>query len=261
MKKLQISLMVLLFSIIGKAQEFKFEFTGGKNPSIKFGKLNDVKFLHEISPDFWKNMMMPGGVNEELRQRKSYDYTSGFNTYEKENYTNLIDFISSEITVISNQKSSSMQNTSLLLSPQQKLLLSNADLNSDINIKIKFKIKKQPYDSPEFVSKIKTGEINIAVIPDQEAEFPGGYKQATAYLTNNFINPVGAKNAAAINAKFTINEVGQIVNVQLMYQAKDNKINLLILDVLKKMPKWKPAMILNGTRVSQDFYVAFGGGC
>jgi len=57
MKKLQISLIALLFSLLGNSQEFKFEFTGGKNPSIKFGKLNDVKFLHEISPDFWKNIM------------------------------------------------------------------------------------------------------------------------------------------------------------------------------------------------------------
>jgi len=261
MRKLQISLMVFLFSIIGKAQEFKYEFTGGKNPSIKFGKLNDVKFLREISPDFWKNMTINGDVNKELRQRKSYDYTNGFNTYEKDNYTNLIDFISSEITVISNKKATSILNTSLLLSSQQKLLLNNADLNSDINIKIKFKIKKQSYDSPEFVSKIETGEINIAVIPDQEAEFPGGYKQATAYLTNNFINVFGAKKAAAIDAKFTVNEIGQIINVQLMYLAKDNKINMLIIDVLKKMPKWKPAMILNGIKVSQEFYVAFGGGC
>lgn len=261
MKKLQISLILLLFSIIGKAQEFKFEFTGGKSPSIKFGKLNDVKLLHEISPDFWKNMMMSRDVEAELRQRKSYDYAKGFNTYDEYNYNNLIDFISSEITVISNKKATSIQNTSLLLSSQQKLILNNADLNSDINIKIKFKIKKQPYDSPEFVSKIESGEINIAVIPDQEAEFPGGYKQATAYFSNNFIDVVGAKKAAAIDAKFTVNEIGQITDVQLMYLAKDNKINLLIMDVLKKMPKWKPAMILNGTRVSQEFYIAFGGGC
>ena len=96
------------------------------------------------------------------------------------------------------------------MSSQQKLILNNADLNSDINIKIKFKIKKQPYDSPEFVSKIESGEINIAVIPDQEAEFPGGYKQATAYFSNNFIDVVGAKKAAAIDAKFTVNEIGQI---------------------------------------------------
>lgn len=261
MKNLQISLILLLFTIIGKAQEFKFEFTGGKSLSIKFGKLNDVKLLHEISPDFWKNMMMSREIESELRQRKSYDYAKGFNTYDEHNYNNLIDFISSEITVISNKKATSIQNTSLLLSSQQKLILNNADLNSDINIKIKFKIKKQPYDSPEFVSKIESGEINIAVIPDQEAEFPGGYKQATAYFSNNFIDVVGAKKAAAIDAKFTVNEIGQITDVQLMYLAKDNKINLLIMDVLKKMPKWKPAMILNGTRVSQEFYIAFGGGC
>jgi hypothetical protein len=250
-----------MFSLIGNTQDFKYEFTGGKNPSIKVGKLNEVKFIHEISPEFWKYIMISKDVEEELKQRKSYDYVKGFNTYEEDNYNNLIDFISSEITVICNQKPSSFQNSSLLLSTQQKVLLSQADLNSDINIKIKFKIKKQPYDNPEFVSKIETGEINISVIPDQEAEFPGGYKEATAYFTNNFINKVGAKKASAIDAKFTINEEGQITDTQLMYLAKDNKINILILDVLKKMPKWKPAMISNGVKVKQEFYIAFGGGC
>lgn len=104
----------------------------------------------------------------------------------------------------------------------------------------------------------------VTVVPETEAEYPGGFKQLTEYLTENFINKISEKNALerirqAI-VKFTVNEEGQIVDAKIFKTSKDPKTDKLLLEAINKMPKWSPAKNAMGIKVKQEISIPFGGG-
>ena len=58
--------------------------------------------------------------------------------------------------------------------------------------------------------------------------------------------------------KFTINEKGEIVNPHIFESTKNEKVDKILLETIKKMPKWKPAKHANGLKTKQDFMFTVG---
>jgi TonB family protein len=52
---------------------------------------------------------------------------------------------------------------------------------------------------------------------------------------------------------FTINELGLVENPEISMTSGDAKIDKMLIKVLKKMPKWKPAQTAQGQKVKQKF--------
>jgi TonB family protein len=108
------------------------------------------------------------------------------------------------------------------------------------------------------------GQYSITIVPAMEAEFPGGFKQISTYLNDNFFNKITQKgNTDKIrqtSLKFTINEEGKVVNSKIFNTSSDVKIDQLLLEAINKMPKWKPAKNSKGIKVKQEFMIPFGGG-
>jgi TonB family protein len=137
-------------------------------------------------------------------------------------------------------------------------------MGTDIRIKIRFNFKNQPNDSGVNVNKINEGEYVVTVIPETEAEYPGGYKQLTEYLNENVFSKISEKNTSekiqqAI-LRFTVNEDGQIVDTRIAKTTTYPKIDELLLDATNKMPKWTPAENSKGIKVKQEFSIPLGGG-
>ena len=109
------------------------------------------------------------------------------------------------------------------------------------------------------------GQYVVTIVPETEAEYPGGFEHLSSYVTESVINKISDKSTSeniqwAI-VSFTVNEEGQVFDAKMSRSSSDIKIDKLLLDAINKMPKWKPAKNYLGLTVKQTFSIPFGGGC
>lgn len=100
-----------------------------------------------------------------------------------------------------------------------------------------------PYDN--------TGRPEVV---DTIAEFPGGMNKARQYIANNLEYPEEAQEAgieATIQAKFVIEKDGTLTNIQIE-NPQGYGLDKEVIRVLRRMPKWKPAL-LKGQPVRSQF--------
>jgi TonB family protein len=255
-----IQLLLLLF-INCFSQNSNYKYNGRLTPSVKKEKLNQAKLVSDITPDLWHKLVLPYKEQIELDSIRRMDYSLGYYLFPQGGYDIFIDYVSVEISGICNGKIQASQNTNDELTTEQKNILNTVDPGTDIRIKIKFKYKnkkKNNFDN----GKIIEGELAVTAVPETEAEYPGGFKQLTEYLTENVINKISEKSfpekiRQAI-VKFTVNEEGQIVAAKIFRSSTDLKTDILLLNAITKMPKWKPAKNSKGIKVKQEFSIPFG---
>ncbi len=267
---------LLLFQLLstGFSQNSGHEYTGRSTPAVKKEKLKEVNFLGDITPEVWRNLALPDKERIELDLRRGTNYPQNY-IYPQENYNYIIDYLAVEISAAARGKVQTAQSTSDKLSTEQKNILTSADLGTDISIKIKFRYKKQACDKSGSENKIVEGKLTVTVVPASEAEYPGGFKQLTAYLTENIINKVsktrsltmGLKEKVRLSekiqlaiVKFTVNEEGQVIDAKIARTTTDSKLDQFVLEAINKMPKWKPAENPKGIKVKQEFSIPLGGG-
>jgi TonB family protein len=266
---------LLLFFVLTTcfSQNSTFEYNGRFTPSIKKEKLSGARFICELMPEFSRYVSMPHRELDELHQllksvcppQRNY---GSFLTYPpdtyihiQENYEQVIDYVSIEILTTSNGKTLAAQSSTDALTNEQKNILNSADLGSDICIKIKFNYKKWVYKNISAADTLKEAFYSVTVVPATEAEYPGGFKQLTSYLTTNIFDKISDKNGAKkiqqAVVKFTVNEEGQLMNVKLSRMSTDSRTDQLILDAIQKMPRWKPAKNYQGVKVKQEMSIPF----
>ncbi len=144
-----------------------------------------------------------------------------------------------------------------VLSAEQKLLFSSVDLATDINIIVKYKIRNA------VTNILEPEEMNITmtVVPEVEAEYIGGYDSMISYLKENSLDKISDKNInqdKAITVTFIVNEEGGIENVALKDASGDEEVDNLLIELIDKMPKWKPAENSMGVKVKQPFQFTLG---
>jgi hypothetical protein len=270
MKNTVITLFLFLLFIPAFSQNSRSEY--GLSPAIKKEKLKEAKLINDIMPDFSRYFVLPHKerilFDEQLKLASSLN---GYHIYPQEllnrspeKYNWIIYFVSVELLATCNGKFLTAKSESYLLTEAQKNILNTADLGSDIRVKIKFIYKNQANVNMDNFGDIREGEYVFAVVPETEAEYPGGFKQMTDYLTKNVIDKISKKDEKLWQTavKFTIDEVGQVVDTKISKTSTDPKTDKLLLDALNKMPRWKPAKNTKGLKVKQEFNIPLGGnGC
>jgi TonB family protein len=254
MKTRILTLLLLFVFTTGFAQKPEYEYTGRLTPSVKKEKLNTLQFVAEITPGFWRSLYMPYTDRVELDKRGK---TEGYF-----NYNTVINYISVEISATCHGRIVTFLSAVDKLTPEQKNILSTADLGSDINIRVKFKYRIPAGDNPDDRKRVVEGSLAVAVVPETEAEYPGGFKQLNAYLKEHIFDKVSGAEASqklqqAI-VKFTVNEEGLVVDAKISRTSTDPQIDRSILEAIAKMPEWKPAKNTKGIKVKQEFTIPFG---
>lgn len=249
------------------APEITYAYSGRFTASVTKEKLKNIRSVGEITPELWRRLLLSPKERVEFDRRKNTDYSQIYYFFFPEernyDYNKLVDYVFVEISAICNGKTLTSQSAGGTLTADQKNILRTADLDTDLRIKIQFRYKDQAGDPSD--SKIIEGEAAVTVVPETEAEYPGGYKQLTAYLIENVFDKVsGTRSAERIQqaiVKFTVNEEGRVVNARMSSTSADPKTDKLLLDVINNMPKWKPAENAQGIKVKQEFSIPFGIGC
>src|SRR4051812_963204 len=161
--------------------------------SIKKGKLNEAQFITDLVPELWSRMALPNKERLELDYRRKMGYGLGYYIYPDGGYDLIVDYVGIEISAVCNDKVLTSESSTSELTPIQKNILSAVKFGDNVNIKIKFKYKSR--------GKIKAGVeviegyLGVTVLPEVEAEFPGGFKQITAYLMENVFSKMSDANA------------------------------------------------------------------
>lgn len=170
-------------------------------------------------------------------------------------------YSSVEVIAMKNGKEVKAKGTGEVLTSEQKRILSESELATDVIILVAYKQK----DEMTQVVENKKMHVVMTVVPEIEAEYIGGHKAMMGYLKENSKNKIPQsispqQNGASV--RFSISEDGGVINVRILQSWGDPKIDAILLDLINKMPKWKPAEELNGKKVKQDFEFSVGrGGC
>ena len=269
MKKIILTLSIILSGLFSFSQTIKFRYTGRYNPAMNKEKAVNSIYLNEIMPDFMRVVFMQREDFEVLTGLcKMVDYPAQENYIMPQDcYTKAIDILSSEIMLRGNTGKPSVTNNGHMLSEEQKKWIASLDFGTDIVIKIKFRFKPELSVTKNPEEKAKEAEYMVTLIPDKEAEFPGGLSKMSNYYTENVISKLNgktdARNFSNAVVVFTVNEEGKIINSKISRSSSDDKLDKLLLEVTEKMPVWSPAKNIKGTPVKQTIVIPFGGdgGC
>lgn len=260
-------IFLLLFTA-GYSQSNRFNLADNLNPKVKQQSLDKAVFIHDLSPYIWSKLSLPSNDRYGLNQRRINTFLQPQPEnylYPQQDYKLIIEVVYTQISVTVQGKTRVAKSTSDKLSAEQKDILKQADMGSDIDLKLRYKYKNQTPDNFGSRDKIAEGSVQLTMVPDTEAEFPGGFKQLSAYFENNVINKIADKNVSEkiFNAtiRFTINADGQVQRPEVVRTSTSARIDQLLLEAMGKMPKWKPSVNANGTKVKQEFTIPFSSGC
>lgn len=166
-------------------------------------------------------------------------------------------YISVEILTSYQGKVSKAVGVNDKLNLEQKNILDAADLAHDVVIDVKY-IYRDPVTKHVENSKM---HVSLTVVPETEAEYTGGYKKMIADLKEKSKRVVPEKVAKEFNAakiKFTVNELGEIMDAKILDTSGDLKTDEALLDAVISMPRWIPAKNRTGVNVKQDFVLTVG---
>jgi protein TonB len=262
MKNQLTTLLLCLLFIPGFCQNSNFKYEGRMTISVKKEKVDGAQFVSDLTPELWHMLGLPVKEREELEYRRRMGYPLGYYVYPEGGYEAVVDYDSVEISAQRNGKLLSASGASGQLTAEQKNILNTTDLGTDVRIKIKFNYKNETSNN-NGDKEIKEGGLVVTVVPEKEAEYPGGNKQLTDYMVQNIFNKFSGRDIQRVQnvvVNFVINEEGQVVDAKIVRFSTDPQIDKFILNIINKMPAWKPAENSKGIKVKEKFSIPLGGG-
>lgn len=274
MKNILLEILLILISITGFSQENGYDFIPDNNPKLKIENLKTAKTIHDLSPDFCRYLNLPTrqqfSLDDRLNRKKLFfastirplgSYLEN-RQYIQKDFDRIIQYEMVEVITTQSGKAKSARGTSEKLTTEQRALLLSADPESTVKIKIRFVYKTPKENAPEAKSETNEGEFQVRLVPDSEAEFPGGEKPMLSFFQNQIsaiiARTIPGEIPGTTRVVFTINEKGQVENVGIPKASADSRIDKIILQAIKGMPKSKPAKNTKGQSIKQEFRFSFG---
>lgn len=169
-------------------------------------------------------------------------------------------YISVEISTISNGKELNVKNANDVLSLEQISMLNSADIGALIDVIVVYRSKNAATD----IGENSTMKVSTTIVPETEATYVGGNEKMTSYLKEKVLERL-AKNSGWLKPPtvyFTINEQGLTKDVELIEPSGNEEVDKILVEVIQDMPKWNPATNSEGLAVEQAFEFSVGqGGC
>lgn len=158
-------------------------------------------------------------------------------------------------TTIQGKMQQSVGNSDVL-TPAQKDNLNRVDAGTEISVVVRY--------LPENTLKsndIQVFDFTFSVKPDYMASFAGGTEALMQYLQKTAIQAIPANQFQGFDmaaVKFTVNKTGNIEGASISHSTRSAEIDQILLEALRQMPTWKPAVYADGTTVQQDFVLTLG---
>ena len=168
------------------------------------------------------------------------------------------EYVSTEIAVKKDGRISIARGSNETLSAEQQNLLQTAEVGSDIEVNVGY-IYQNPVTGFPDIRKMHFVET---VVPEVEAQFPGGYEDLRTYVDKNAIDKIADRlsddKMPFVLITFTVTEKGEISNAQIVQSSKDPEVDRVLLKAINRMPSWKPAENAVGIKIRQEFEFSLG---
>lgn len=135
------------------------------------------------------------------------------------------------------------------LTSGQKALLTKAKISSHIRLVVNYQTANTVNNKIENRSM----NVNLLIMPDQQAEFDGGFDSLMVHLnrmTKTFIN---YKTVEELTFSFLVDKEGVITNTKIMESSGDEEVDHKFKQAINSLPAWVPAKNKSGESVSQRF--------
>jgi TonB family protein len=277
MKKYRVLLAFLLVSFQAFCQSPGYGFLENKVSNIVKEKLPSVVSIHDLDPVFCRHLAVSYKelyvLDHMLNRRKNlmvsltgqptiHNPALDANSFLQEDFDRIIAYQSVTLSALQNGKMVKATSNSPKLTRQQMELLKHTDVGTEIQVSIRFKYQNEAVKVFGDGSSVKEGDFRVKVVPHTESAFPGGKDGLTTFFTKQVsarITPsVLTKTTDRAIVSFVVSEEGTVTNPAIITSSKTPKIDQIILDAIRKMPSWKPAVDAKGNRVPQTFRITFG---
>lgn len=202
------------------SQNLHYEIVGLYNRSVKKATLNKATSLADIISDY------PANWIDEYK------------------------WVQISTTVYGKQQQA--KSTNELLTPEQKNLLMNADLATEVIVEVSYMCKNPATNASMFHQM----RVEYTVVPEVQANFKGGQASLDKYFDKGLIGQIETKlpkQFTSVSIQFTVDERGQIINTTVVKSSGIEKFDKLLANIIKKMLQWQPAENANGERMKQSF--------
>lgn len=162
------------------------------------------------------------------------------------------DYISTEVFGICSGKEVSAAGISIDLTPEQKKMLKNTDIGTDIKVVVKYKSTNSITGKED----INTMNFSLSRVPKTEATYSGGEEELKLYLKLQAIDKINQTSSNKFEfaaVKFFIDIEGNPIKPKLITSTGDKEIDKILITTIENMPKWKPAEDAMGNKVVQEF--------
>ena len=174
------------------------------------------------------------------------DFCEGYPTNWINNY------VSTEISIIKDGQTIKAIGKNDKLTTQQKEIIRLAELGTQINIEVKYKLPNAVTNKEDDF----TMEFPLTVIPEVEAEYLPGKKDLVSYLNENTLKKISDADSKKIQnteVVFTVSELGKVENIKIIKSSGFDVIDKMIVDAIASLQDWKPAENIDGVKVKQEF--------
>jgi TonB family protein len=152
-----------------------------------------------------------------------------------------------------------------VFSADQTEIFSKSDVGRLLKINVEYMELVSSINPSSDPNEVKRMRLHITVRPAVEAMYPGGYAEMVTYLRNSVYAGLGNESDPADEIKtkveqsavtFIVNEEGTVTDAKIERSSSNDDIDRLILDAVKKMPKWSPAAAASGIKVKEVLSVS-----
>lgn len=197
------------------------------------------------------------GIAASKKQFKEAKELKDLNTDYPSSWISKSDYVSSKLSLVMDGETRIAQGTNDQFNAAQKHLLEKAQIGSTIAVEVKYKV----LNSITLNVDEKTMNFSISLVPMKEACFVGGEEQLNQFLREKTIDrfsAFGFESFEAAKILFTINAKGMAEEVEVAISSGNKEVDELLIDAIKKMPSWTPAMDAIGNPVNQKFQFNVG---
>ena len=225
MKKIFITIICLAILTVGTTQDFALELSGLNTRSITKSELQLVNTIKDLEPGFPDSWIQS--------------------------------FESVQVSVQNGKHSESADGLNSTLNDDQKMLLNKVSTGDEIQFQVRYEVE----NSINRENSKRELQYSFTVVPATQALFPGGYEELREYIRKNAIgiaaNPPNAETQLT-TIQFTITTEGYVDNVRIKQSSQDEKVDDTILQSIRHMPQWTPALDEDGNKVAQHFTLNVG---
>lgn len=262
MKKLIITSASVLVFCINAFADKKANKDTNELINLQNEYINDsVALADTMQPLYFK---VTGDFDRCIKQEKLADCTSLSDIIEYYPFNWITTYDSVEILTTCNSKQVRTIGKDEKLSKEQMLSLKQCDIGTEVFINVWYKFINTFNDD---VPENHQMHVKMMIVPEKDAEYIEGYEQLITYLKLNVKDKLirtDSKKFSGCYILFKINEQGKIKDAHISKSTGDAATDKLLLDVINKMPTWKPAENSKGKKVKQQFVFSVEqgmGGC